>query len=169
MGKLVRNFYQLLMALSCLAMLAAFGAVILGVAARELRWDIPGLDAYAGYAIAAALFLALPGTLQHGDHIRVTLLLDRVSPRVRGVLEWWSLGAGLALAAYVAWYAARLVWVSYSTHDISPAADASPLWIPQLAMALGCIGFALSFIQALVERWQGGSFIAVSSEAAHIE
>lgn len=169
MGKLVRNFYQLLMALSCLAMLAAFGAVILGVAARELRWDIPGLDAYAGYAIAAALFLALPGTLQHGDHIRVTLLLDRVSPRVRGFLEWWSLGAGLALAAYVAWYAARLVWVSYSTHDISPAADASPLWIPQLAMALGCIGFALSFIQALVERWQGGSFIAVSSEAAHIE
>ncbi len=169
MGKLVRNFYKLLMALSCLAMLAAFGTVLLGVAARELRWDIAGLDAYAGYAIAAALFLALPGTLQHGDHIRVTLLLDRVSPRVRGVLEWWSLGAGLALAAYVAWYAVRLVWVSYGTHDISPAADASPLWIPQLAMALGCIGFALSFAQALVERWQGGSFIAVSSEAAHIE
>ncbi|MDO8371571.1 MAG: TRAP transporter small permease [Polaromonas sp.] len=169
MGKLVRNFYQMLMALSCLAMLAAFGTVMLGVVARELRWDIPGLDAYAGYAIAAALFLALPGTLQHGDHIRVTLLLDRVSPRMRGLLEWWSLGAGLALAAYVAWYAARLVWVSYSTHDISPAADASPLWIPQLAMALGCTGFALSFVQALVERWQGGSFIAVSSEAAHIE
>ncbi|MDI1238699.1 MAG: TRAP transporter small permease [Polaromonas sp.] len=169
MGKLVRNFYKLLMALSCLAMLVAFGTVMLGVAARELRWDIAGLDAYAGYAIAAALFLALPGTLQHGDHIRVTLLLDRVSPRVRGLLEWWSLGAGLALTAYVAWYAARLVWVSYSTHDISPAADASPLWIPQLAMALGCIGFALSFVQALVERWQGGIFIAVSSEAAHIE
>jgi TRAP-type C4-dicarboxylate transport system permease small subunit len=99
----------------------------------------------------------------------VTLLLERVSPRVRGILEWWSLGAGFALAVYVAWYAARLVWVSYSTHDISPAADASPLWIPQLAMALGCIGFALSFVQALVERWHGGSFIAVSSETAHIE
>ncbi|MDP1565188.1 MAG: TRAP transporter small permease, partial [Polaromonas sp.] len=65
MGKLVRNFYKLLMALSCLAMLAAFGSVILGVLAREAAWDIAGLDAYAGYAIAAALFLALPGTLQH--------------------------------------------------------------------------------------------------------
>lgn len=169
MGKLVQNFSKLLMGLSCAAMLAAFGSVMLGVLAREAKWDIPGLDAYAGYAIAAALFLALPGTLQHGDHIRVTLLLDRVSPRVRGVLEWWSLGAGLALTAYVAWYAVRLVWVSYSTHDISPAADASPLWIPQLAMALGCIGFALSFAQALLGRWRGGSFIAVSSEASHIE
>jgi hypothetical protein len=34
---------------------------------------------------------------------------------------------------------------------------------------LGCVGFALSFAQALVKRWQGGSFIAVSGEAAHIE
>ncbi|MDP3798638.1 MAG: TRAP transporter small permease [Polaromonas sp.] len=169
MGRLVQNFYKLLMALSCVAMLSAFGTVMLGVLAREANWDISGLDAYAGYAIAAALFLALPGTLQHGDHIRVTLLLERVPSRVRGILEWWSLGVGLALTAYVAWYAARLVWVSYSTHDISPAADASPLWIPQIAMALGCIGFALSFAQALVERWRGGSFIAVSSEAAHIE
>lgn len=169
MGKLVQNFYKLLMALSCVAMLSAFGTVMLGVLAREANWDIPGLDAYAGYAIAAALFLALPGTLQHGDHIRVTLLLERVPSRVRGILEWWSLGVGLALTAYVAWYAARLVWMSYSTHDISPAADASPLWIPQIAMALGCIGFALSFAQALVERWRGGSFIAVSSEVAHIE
>ncbi|MEP6773477.1 MAG: TRAP transporter small permease [Polaromonas sp.] len=169
MGKLVQNFYKLLMALSCLAMLAAFVTVMLGVVAREANWDIGGLDAYAGYAIAAALFLALPGTLQHGDHIRVTLLLDRVSPKVRNILEWWSLGAGLALAAYMAWYALRLVWVSYVTHDISPAADASPLWIPQIAMTLGCVGFALSFVHALVERWHGRSFIEVSSEAAHIE
>lgn len=169
MDKLVRNFYRLLMGLSCLSMLAAFGSVILGVAARELHWDIPGLDAYAGYAIAAALFLALPGTLQHGDHIRVTLLLDRLPPRLRGVLEWWSLGAGLVLAVCLAAYATRLIWVSYLMHDISPAADATPLWIPQISMALGCIGFALAFAHALVARWQGGSFIAVSSEAAHIE
>lgn len=169
MDKLVRNFYKLLMLLSCLAMLSAFVIVMLGVVAREVNWDIAGLDAYAGYAIAAALFLALPATLKHGDHIRVTLLLDRLQPRARAALEWWSLGSGLALTLYMAWYAVRLVWVSYSTHDISPGADASPLWIPQLSMALGCIGFALSFAQALLEHWQGGSFIEVSSETAHIE
>ena len=169
MDKLAQNFYKLLMAMSCLAMLAAFGSVLLGVVAREVSWNVGGLDAYAGYAIAAALFLALPGTLQHGDHIRVSLLLDRVSPRVRNVLEWWCLAAGLALTVYIAWYAVRLVWVSYATHDISPAADASPLWIPQLAMALGCIGFAMAFVQALVHRWQGRSFVAIHSDSAHIE
>lgn len=169
MTRLVLNFYKLLMLLSCLAMLMAFGTVMLGVIAREMQWDIGGLDAYAGYAIAAALFLALPATLKHGDHIRVTLLLDRLPARLRGALEWWCLGAGLVLTSYMAWYAARLVWVSYVTHDVSPAADASPLWIPQLSMALGCFGFALSFVQALAVRFQGGSFIAVSSETSHIE
>jgi TRAP-type C4-dicarboxylate transport system permease small subunit len=49
----------------------------------------------------------------------------------------------------------RAVWLSYITHDVSPAADATPLWIPQLSMALGCIGFALVFLDAIVARWQG--------------
>ena len=160
MARLALNFYRLLMLLACLAMLAAFGAVSLGIVSRIVHWDIPGLDAYAGYAIAAALFLALPSTLLKGEHIRVTLLLDRAPQRIRQGLEWWSLGAALALSLYMAWYAIRLVWVSYATHDVSPAADASPLWIPQIAMALGCIGFALAFGQAFVARLRGRQLIA---------
>ena len=34
---------------------------------------------------------------------------------------------------------------------------------------LETIGFALSFGHALVERWQGGSFIAAAGDAAHVE
>ncbi len=153
MMRVLNKFYQLLMWLSCVSMLLAFASIMLGVAAREFHWDIQGLDAYAGYAIAAALFLALPGTLKHGDHIRVTLVMQRLSPGAQNVLEYWCLITASVLSAYVAWFACRLVWVSFDTHDVSPSADASPLWIPQLAMALGCIGFALSFMQALWARW----------------
>ena len=156
MDKLVRNFYRLLMLLSGLSMLAAFAAVTLGVFAREvIHVNIDGLDAYAGYAIAAALFFALPGTLQNGDHIRVTLLLDRLPSRWRGAFEWFCLSSALVLTAYIACYAVRSVWISYVTHDISPAADASPLWIPQLCMAIGCVAFALAFLDAIVARLRG--------------
>ena len=71
-------FYGGLMALSAVAMAACFVCVMLGIADRQFAFGLRGLDAYAGYAIAAALFLALPGTLQKGEHIRVTLLLQRV-------------------------------------------------------------------------------------------
>ncbi|WP_440111642.1 TRAP transporter small permease [Acidovorax sp. BL-A-41-H1] len=167
MDKLVRNFYRLLMLLSCLSMLAAFGAVALGVLAREfIHININGLDAYAGYAIAAALFFALPATLQNGDHIRVTLVLDRLPARARNFMEWFCLSAALILTLYIAFYAVRAVWISYITHDVSPAADATPLWIPQISMAMGCIGFALAFAHALILRWQGSSFMAVSETAS---
>jgi TRAP-type C4-dicarboxylate transport system permease small subunit len=164
MASVLDKFYRFLMFLSCASMVLAFLSIMLGVAAREFHWDIQGLDAYAGYAIAATLFLALPGTLKHGDHIRVTLVMQRLSPRAQNVLEYWCLGAASALGVYLAWFSCRLVWVSFTTHDISPSADASPLWIPQIAMALGCIGFALSFMHALWARWSGNTFFDVLAE-----
>lgn len=163
MGSLVPRFYQSLLVLSCVSMVAAFGSIALGIAARLVHWDIPGLDAYAGYSIAAALFLALPDTLRHGDHIRVTLVLQKVPARVRALLEGWCLAAGFALALAMSWFACRLVWVSYTTHDVSPASDVTPLWIPQLAMALGCIGFAVAFADAALARMNAREFFHVEA------
>ncbi|MES2936668.1 MAG: TRAP transporter small permease subunit [Pseudomonadota bacterium] len=168
MARLALNFYRVLLALSCIGMLAAFGAVSLGIVARLVNWDIPGLDAYAGYAIAATLFFAMPATLLRGEHIRVTVVLERLSDRMRGALEWWCLAAATAVSAYLAWFALRLVWVSWSTHDVSPGADATPLWIPQLAMAIGCVGLAIAFAHALLGRRFGHEVIA-AGQAAHTE
>lgn len=171
MTSVLNKFYRFLMFLACLSMVSAFLTIILGVAAREFGWDIQGLDAYAGYSIAAALFLALPATLKHGDHIRVTLVMQRLPAKAQNVLEYWCLLAASALAVCLAWFACRLVWVSYITHDMSPSADASPLWIPQLTMALGCIGFAVSFLHALWARWTGHEFFdaPVDGELARTE
>ncbi|MES2889481.1 MAG: TRAP transporter small permease [Pseudomonadota bacterium] len=169
MGKSLHHFYRLLSVLAAVSMVAAFGTVMLGMLGRQLDFNIRGLDAYAGYSIAAALFLALPDTLRRGDHIRVTLLLQQVPAKVRNLLEYWSLGAGLALAAYMTWFACRLVWMSHTYNDVSQGADATPLWIPQMAMALGCIGFAVSMADALVARVQGREFFSTEAETAHIE
>ncbi len=161
---------RLLAVLAGLALVAAFVSVMLGVVARLAGWDVPGTDAYAGYAIAAALFLALPQTLRRSEHIRVTLLLEKLPPRGRAALQWWSIGAGLALALFIAFYAVRLVWVSQDMHDVSQGADATPLWIPQIAMALGCIGFALSMADALWCRLRGAAYFhRIGAEASHVE
>ena len=156
MDQLTHYFYRLLITLACVSMVAAFVIVMLGILARQVTFiNIQGLDAYAGYAIAATLFFALPTALMHGDHIRVTLVLDRLGQRARAGFEWGALIAALGLAVYLAWFAMRAVWLSYITHDVSPAADATPLWIPQLSMAIGCVAFALAFLDAIVARWRG--------------
>ena len=80
-------------------------------------------------------------------------------------MEWWCLLAGLALSLYVAWYAVQLAWISHTTHDVSPSADATPLWMPQLAMVMGCLGLALAFVQALWWRLQGRELITPHTAA----
>lgn len=170
MRRALDRFYNALMALAALALLAAFVSVMLGIVDRQLAWGLRGLDAYAGYAIAAALFLALPGTLQRGEHIRVTLVLQRVPAAWRGVLEWWSLLAGLVLTVMVAAYACRMVWVSRLTNDVSQGSDATPLWLPQIGMALGCVGLAVALADAAWSRATGGGFEQqAGNEAAHVE
>ncbi|HEX5686482.1 MAG TPA: TRAP transporter small permease subunit [Ideonella sp.] len=170
MSALLERFYRGLGFLAALAMVGSLVSVLLGIADRQFNLNLRGLDAYAGYCIAAALFLALPETLRRGDHIRVTLLLQKVPSRLKSALEWWSLSAALGLSLYMAWFAVRLVWVSWETHDVSQGADATPLWLPQIAMAVGCVGLAVAFADGLVARWQGRSFFAAAAaEAAHIE
>jgi TRAP-type C4-dicarboxylate transport system permease small subunit len=167
--KLTSRLYQTLMIGACIAMIMAFATIALGVVAREAAWNIPGLDAYAGYSIAAALFLALPATFKQGDHIRVTLLAQRLSAQYRRALEHFCLLFGLALSVYVAYFACRLVWISWTTHDVSQGADATPLWIPQTLMAIGAIGFVVSFVDAWLHHARGDKFFAASDEAAHVE
>jgi TRAP-type C4-dicarboxylate transport system permease small subunit len=162
MTHLLPGFYRALTVLAAVSMVGAFAAVLLGIVGRQVGFNIPGLDAYAGYAIAAALFLALPETFRHGDHIRVTLILQKVPAPLRTLLEYACLIAGIGLSAFLAYASARLVWASYGFNDISQSADATPLWIPQLSMAIGCFGFAVSMVHALVSRVLSREFFVPS-------
>lgn len=168
MFRIADRIYQGLLALACVSMVAAFTSVMLGIIGRQIDWNLPGLDAYAGYSIAAAFFLALPSAFRHGDHIRVTLVLQHLPARVRMMFEYFGLLVGLALATHLSWFSGKLAWVSYTLHDVSPAADVTPMWIPQLSMAIGTMGFVLVFVHALMARWQGQPFDGVvDTEAEH--
>jgi TRAP-type C4-dicarboxylate transport system permease small subunit len=162
--------YRFMMIGACGAMIMAFLSIMLGVVVREAAWDIQGLDAYAGYSIAAALFLALPATFKKGEHIRVALVTNRFNQAVQKIFEHICLGVGFALSLYIAFFALRLVWVSKITHDVSQGADATPLWIPQFLMAVGCVGFALALAEAWWAHFSGVRFFdANDGEAVRVE
>src|SRR5258706_1710239 len=99
--------------------------VMLGIGSRLLNSFIPGTDAYAGYCMAGAGFLALAHTLKRGEHIRVTLVVDHLAGAARRGLQLWSLAAGTALAGAFAFYSVRLAFQSWDFNDISTANDAT--------------------------------------------
>lgn len=140
---------------AALFMIGTLVMILLSVAGRLFDFHVRGTDAYAGYCMAAAAFLALAHTFKRGEHIRVTLLLDRFGPTVHRVLQIWSHGAGLVLAALLAWFSMRLVWQSFQFNDISQGNDATPLWMPQLAMALGSIVFVVAMLENFIAVLHG--------------
>lgn len=167
MDHIARLFYRWLLVLACVSMVAALLAISLNIATRLVDgWSISGLDGYAGYSIAAAFFLALPSAFEHGSHIRVTSVLDHVPQRVRGWLVTWGLVVGWLISVYLAWFSCRLVWMSHLYHDVAPTGDATPMWIPQLSMALGTVGFAVAFLHALVNQLRGQAFFHASDETS---
>jgi TRAP-type C4-dicarboxylate transport system permease small subunit len=104
--------------------------------------------------MAGSGFLALAHTLKRGEHIRVTLMLSHLRGTARKALELWALGIGSILALLFAFFSVRLAWQSRVFNDISTAHDATPLWIPQIAMAVGAILLAVAVIDELLIVWR---------------
>jgi len=129
--------------------------VLLSIFSRLLHFHVHGTDAYAGYLMAGAGFLALAHTLKRGEHIRVTLLLSSLKGAARRGMEIWALAAAVALAGLSAFYSCRLVWQSRQFNDISTGNDATPLWIPQLGMAIGTVILCIALIDELVLELRG--------------
>lgn len=155
--------------LAALAMIGILAMVLLSIISRQLGFHVPGTDAYAGYAMAAAGFLALAHTLKRNEHIRVTLLLGRLQGRARHALEMWALSVAVLLAGLFAFYSVRLAWQSHVLNDISTGSDATRLWIPQLAMAVGCVVLLVAFMDEWWLELNGRRAAAESAEALHNE
>ncbi len=169
MRKALDALYNSAAALAALCMVMLLVMVLLGIISRLLHFHVPGTDAYAGYFMAGAGFLALAHTLKRGEHIRVTLLLAALKGGSKRALELWALFAAVMLAALAAFYSCKLAWQSRLFNDMSTGNDATPLWIPQLSMAVGSVILLIAFIDEWVLEWRGLRGQAASADALHNE
>ncbi len=169
MRKLLDGIYDSAAALAALFMVGLLVMVLLSIVSRQLSFYVPGTDAYAGYLMAASGFLALAHTLKRGEHIRVTLLINALKGRWKKALEVWALALATFLALLFAVYSCKLAWQSRTYNDISTGSDATPLWIPQLAMAFGAVILLIAFIDELVLEIRGRRVTAASGEALRNE
>lgn len=97
----------------------------------------------------------LAHTFKRGEMIRVGLLLDRLSDRVRWVMEILALSIALTFVGFLAWNAAQLALVGYRINDMSTGIIAVPLWIPQLGMVVGSAILALALLDELLHVLRG--------------
>ena len=167
--KLLDGLYDAAAWVAAVFMVGTLVSVLAGIVDRYLALGIRGTDMYAGYCMAGAGFLALAHTLKRGEHIRVTLILQKLKGVAKHRLEICALFAATLLAALFAFYSIKLSYQSWSFHDISTGNDATPLWIPQISMAVGTVVLLIAFIDELVLEIRGKRVVPDSDEMLHNE
>lgn len=113
---------------------------------------VPNAWEYSSYLMAASFTFGAAMTLRAGGHIRVTLLLARLSPPRRRLFEIVAALAGTLLSGFLAYSMVLFTWSSFARGATSINSD-TPIWIPQALITFGIIllslQFSARFLQAL--------------------
>jgi TRAP-type C4-dicarboxylate transport system permease small subunit len=150
----MRRFLDLLFdgagKLAALFVLAIFVLMVIASVGRALGWRVGGANDLVAWCCAAGSFLAMAHAFKHGDFVRVTLVLDSLSPATRRVFEILSLAIAALAVAYLAWWAAKFTFESWQFNDMATGMIVVPIWIPQMSFVIGSILLLMAVLDELV-------------------
>ena len=117
---------------------------------REFGVRTGAVNDLVAWSCAAGSFFAMAHAFKHGDFVRVTLLLEKVPPGVRRVLELISLVIGTVAVGYLTFWACRFTYQSWAFGELAQGLLPVPIWIPQSSFALGSILLLIAIVDELV-------------------
>jgi len=138
----------------------AVGALAFGVLPVIVTYDViaryvfnaPTLWAneIAVYLVQAIVFLPMGLLVTDNTHVRVTLLMDRLSPAMQARLHRFSLVMIALFATFIVWLGWAYTAHAWKQGQLSPTLLAVPLWIPNALIPLGGLLLLVSALGALL-------------------
>lgn len=139
--------------LSALSMVAIVGLIGVEIVYRSVfNASTLVADEFSGYLMVVTVMAGLGYTLESDSHIRITILLVRLGPRAKQVMEVLGTCLALAIALFVCYHASLMVYDSYSYDMRADSISATPIFIPQIIVPLGLAGLALQLIALVIRR-----------------
>lgn len=143
--------------LAALCVLAILLLMIGASIGRVANWRISWINDVVAWLCAAAAFLGMAYSFRNGDFVRVTLLIESVSPQVRRWLEIVSLAIACVAIGYLGWWAARFTYESWEFNDIAGNMVAIPIWIPQMSFVVGALIFVIAVLDECIGVLRGAT------------
>ncbi len=109
-------------------------------------------DEYSAYFFVVVVMFGLAYTFKEDGHIRITIILGRLNPKLNKILDIICLIIALLLTIFMFYYSLKMV---IDTHALDMRADSiaeTPLFIPQIALPVGYFIFILSIVGKLFRR-----------------
>ncbi|MCC6193780.1 MAG: TRAP transporter small permease [Burkholderiales bacterium] len=153
----VRMLSRVLAVVACAALAFCGAMIVLEILLRAAFSTSTYLGAeLVGYAVAVTTFFALPYTFRQGEHIRASVLIDRLAGLPRRAAEVACGVVALAFAGFAAWY---LFGTLLRYWDRGTAADSGSgilLWWPYAALVVGMVVLCLEILMYVLRLLLGG-------------
>jgi TRAP-type C4-dicarboxylate transport system permease small subunit len=107
-------------------------------------------DEVGGYMLVVICFLSLSACHANGSFHEVEFVQTQLSPRGRSISHIIFGLLVLAASALLAWQYIRLGMSSWRFGSVTPSYLSTPLWLPQLPMAIGMIALCFSLCRSLI-------------------
>ena len=123
---------------------------------RQFGFTTGAVNDIVSWLCAAAAFFTMAHAFKHGDFVRVTLVLERVSATARRRLELGSLFIAVVACSYLAFWACRFTFQSWEFSEPAQGLLPIPIWIPQSSFALGAVLLLVAVVDEFVIVVRGG-------------
>ena len=168
MRALLDRIYQWSGYLAAFFLAAIAVTTVVQVVGRKLGMTIE-MTEMAGFCLSASTFLGLAHTFRNGTHVRVSLLIQKLSGRYHRAAELWCCAVGAAALAFVTVEFALFTWESFIYDDISPGLLAIPFWIPQSGVVLGLACLTVALVDETVSVVRGRDPVYAENADSAIE
>ncbi|TSI08985.1 TRAP transporter small permease [Lysinibacillus sp. BW-2-10] len=124
-----------------------------GVIARLFHIEAPWIEPVSVYMFVASSYLATSYAMKNLEHIRVDILIQQFSIKIRKVLDTVLMLLSLFFFTYVTWRAFHMFQNSFERKTTDLSLLQVPLWIPQIFVFVGFVFLCLAIIRHIIMTW----------------
>jgi TRAP-type transport system small permease protein len=147
-SKTITFFSKLGLELAGYALILMTLLVALNTAFRVLPFvkALNFVEEYSGYFFVAISFLGLADTLRKGAHVRVTLIITKLRPKIRAAVDIITSFVGLIIIMILTYHALFFFLDTVISGERAQSVTETPLWIPQLFLIPGYVFLILELL-----------------------
>lgn len=150
-GMVRKTVHFISRALGILAVLVITFMMVATVADVSRRYfagsPIPGVTEAGEVIMVMAVFLGIAYTESRGAHVRVTLVLEMLPPRVAAIINSLAMLLVLALLGWMVWVTTGRALEAIEINEVRFGLVKIPVWPGRIAIA---VGLAAYFLEAIL-------------------
>lgn len=117
---------------------------------RMIGYSIEFSDEVVTFSLVWAVFLAIAQAGREGRHVRIELVVGRLSQPVQKGLAFFANIAGLLWGLVIALSATKFIPHLFLSGALSSSSLRVPMWIVYLALLIGGITVVLFYLEAAI-------------------